>query len=111
MRVDSYIESLLRKWGMMPTSVYLGLPRVCPCFREYLPVGYREDCTDIDKDEVERLSYFIAENLTPMRQSVLRVRYRHQIRYKRKAARYMGISEARYREYFEDSIKIIENRF
>ena len=111
MRVDSYIETLLRKWGNLPASVYLGYPRQCPCFKEYLPVGYREDSTDLDRGEVDRLSEFLAENLSPIRIAVLRIRYQHRVRYKRRAARRMGISEDRYREYFNDSIKVIENRF
>ena len=79
MRVDSYIESLLRKWGKLPVSVYLGYPRQSPCFREYRPKGYREDATDLDSGEVDRLSEFLAENLRPMQISVLRVRLDQQL--------------------------------
>jgi len=46
-----------------------------------------------------------------MQLAVLRVRYRHRIRFKRKAARKIGISEQKYNEYFDESIKIIERRF
>ena len=111
MAVDSYIESLLRKWGREAESIYLGLPKQCPCFKEYRAKGYREEAIDIDYPEVERLAEFLALNLSPIRISVLRVRYRREIRHKRKAARYMGLSENCYREYFNDCIRVIETRF
>ena len=111
MRVDPYIEVLLRKWGKLPESVYIGYPKQSPCFREYRPKGYRQDLTDLDREEVDRLSEWMSINLSPLHISVLKIRYRKWIRYKRKAARLLGISEKRYREYFNDCIKAIENRF
>jgi hypothetical protein len=111
MRVDSYIEDLLRKWGSLPESVYVGIYKRCPYLKEYRPRGYKDSPIDLDRSEVERLADFLSANLSPMRIMVLRVRYRHKVRYKRKAARLLGLSEARYNDYFKDCINAIESRF
>ena len=111
MKVDSYIETLLRKWGREWFSEDIGYPHICSYLKEYRPTGYRETPHDMDGPEVERLAEWMPLNLTTMRIHVLRVRYRRKIRNKRKAAKAMQISERRYREYFNDAIRTIESRF
>jgi len=109
--MDNYLEVLLRKWGKMPGYVYLGYPKTCVYCKEWTPPGFRDDCTDLDADDAERLAMWMPGNISPMRIAVLRVRYREQVRHKRKAARWMGISEERYRGYYNDAIRAIENGF
>lgn len=111
MQVDSYIELLLRKWGQLWYTIYLGYPLVCPACRDYRPKGYREEANDIDSPEVDRLGEFMSENISITCLAVLRVRYRQKIRNKRKAAKYMGLTERKYCDYFKDAIDIIHNRF
>ncbi len=66
---------------------------------------------NLDGNDAERLAMWMPGNISPMRIAVLRVRYREKIRHKRKASRWMGISEDRYRGYFNDAIRAIENSF
>ena len=56
MKVDAYIESLLRKWGREWFSEDLSYPHRAAGFQEYRPKGYKEIAHDIDKPEVERLA-------------------------------------------------------
>ena len=109
--MDNYLEVLLRKWGKMPGYVYLGYPKTCVYCKEWTPPWFRDDCTDLDADDAERLAMWMPGNISPMRIAVLRVRYREQVRHKRKAARWMGISEERYRGYYNDAIRAIESGF
>jgi len=114
--MDNYTEALLRTWGRLPGYVYLGYPRSCVYCREWTAPGFRDDCTDLDADDAERLSMWMPGNISPMRIAVLRVRYqalgdKPPIRHKRRAARWMGISEERYRGYFNDAIRAIESGF
>jgi len=109
--IDNYLEALLRKWGRMPGYVYLGYPRYCVYCREWTAPGFRDDCTDLDADDAERLAMWMPGNVSPVRIAVLRVRYREKVRHKRKAAKWLGISEARYRGYFNDAIRAIESGF
>ena len=109
--IDNYLEALLRKWGRMPGYVYLGYPRYCVYCREWTAPGFRDDCTDLDANDAERLAMWMPGNISPMRIATLRVRFRERIGHKRKAAKFMGISEAQYRGYFNDAIRAIENGF
>ena len=111
MKVDSYIESLLRKWGNEWFSEDLRYPHRCAYLKDYRPKGYKELENDIDRPEVERLAEWMPINLTPMKIHVLRVRYRRRIRNKREAAKALQMSERRYREYFESAIHKIQNNF
>ena len=110
-KTDPYIETILRKWGAKPTTLDLGYPKDCPCFKEYRPIGYREDATDLDREAVDDLGDFLTSNLSPIRITVLTVRYRHGVRCKRRASRLIGLSEAKYRKYFRECIQAIEIRF
>jgi len=110
-KVDKHIETLLRKWGREWFSEDIGYPHICSYLSQYRPQGYRETSQDMDSPEVERLAEWMPVNLTAMRIHVLRIRYRRRIRNKRKAAKALQISERRYREYFNEAIRIIENRF
>ena len=117
MKVDAYIEGLLRKWGREWFSEDLGYPHRCAYLKDYRPKGYRELANDPDRPEVERLAEWMPINLTTIRIHVLRVRYRKRMRNKRKAARWMKrngfpeMSEHRYREYFNDAIRKIQGNF
>ena len=117
MKVDRYIEGLLRKWGREWFSIDLGYPHRCAYLKDYRPKGYRQLANDPDRPEVERLAEWMPINLRTIEIDVLRIRYRKKIRHKRKAARYMSrngwpyMTEQRYREYFNDSIRKIEKNF
>lgn len=111
MKVDSYINSLLAQWGREWFSEDLDYPHLCPYLKEYRPKGYKEEPHNMDRPEVERLAEWMPVNLGRIRIDVLRTRYRKQIRHKRRAARFMGISEDKYRQYFNDAIRTIEARF
>ena len=109
--VDKYIEGLLNRWGKFWFSEDLGYPHECVYCKLYRAKGYRSEPYDPIKDEAHRLAEFMPIHLSPLRIGVLRVRYRKNIRHKRKAAKHMGISERRYREYYNDAVGIIEARF
>ena len=109
--VDNYIEGLLNKWGRHYFCENLGTPNPSPMFKEYSPRGFRTTFYDPFKPDVERLGIFMSENLSQMRYLTIKVRYRQDIRHKRRAAKYLRISERQYRDYYNDSIKIIEARF
>jgi len=111
MKVDSYIEMLLRKWGRCWMSEYLGYPRKSPMFSEYIPKGYREEKPDADMPQVERLAEFISDNILDIRYQVLRIRYRVGERNVRKAAKQLGISEHVYNELFKSAIESIYRGF
>ena len=108
---DAYTEALLRSWGNLNFAESLGFPPVCVTFKEYTGAGYRESTFNIDKVEANRLAEWMPLNLTELRIAVLRVRYGQGVGHKRKAAKKLGISERRYRETFNDAIRIIEARF
>jgi len=111
MRVDAHIEGLLRKWGREWFSEDLGYPHRCAYLKDYRPKGYKELEHDMDRPEVERLAEWLPIHLTTMRIHVLQIRYRQKVRHKRKAARLLGMSEKRYREYFNQAILKIQNYF
>ena len=117
MKVDSYIEGLLRAWGREPDTERLLYPPVCVYLKDYRPKGYKEEAHNMDRPEVERLAEWMPWNLRTMQIWVLKVRYKKQIRHKRKAARWMSrngfpnMTEQRYREDFNAAIRAIEKRF
>lgn len=117
MKPDSYLESLLRKWGREWFSEDLGYPHRCSACRDYRPKGYKELGHDIDRPEVERLAEWLPINLSNMRIHVLRARYRKRMRNKQKAAAWMkkngfpSMSERKYREQFNSAIRTIQKRF
>lgn len=111
MKVDSYIESLLRKWGAMYFSEDLSYPHRCAYLGAWRSKEDKGAENDLDLPEVERLAEFMPLYLTTMKIHVLRIRYRKKIRHKRKAARLLNISEKRYRECFNSAIRIIQERF
>ena len=117
MRVDRYLENLLRKWGREWFSEDLSYPHKCAYLKDYRPKGYKEISHDMDAPEVERLAEWMPINLGTMRIHCLRVRYRKRIRNKRRAARWMSkngfpkMSEQRYREYINDAYRIMNERF
>ena len=108
---DRYIAGLLNKWGEHYFAERLLYPNPNPMFKEYIPRGYKTNYHDPFKTDIERIGIFMTENLSPMRYQTIKVRFRQGLRHKRMAAKFLRISEHRYREYYNDAINIIELRF
>jgi len=108
---------LLKKWGRSYFSLDLGYYHKTPYLKEYLPKGYREDSTDLDYPEVERLAEWMPWNLNCIGIHCLRVRYRKKIYNKQKAASHMKktgfpeMTERRYRESLNTAHRTITERF